>query len=93
MKTLKEDFDGWWTVLKKYTKIDIEARDKYGNKLVYERIADSSGKLWPGPEEGVQYFVRLENNVYVGFREVRNPETGRRAKYAEFPVYEGEKNA
>ena len=88
-KTLNEDFGAWWETIAKYRNRDIEARNEYGDELVMERIADTAGKKWPGPEEGVQYFVRLENGVLVGFRELRNDE-GRRLKYAEFPIYKKE---
>jgi len=85
MQTLNEDFETWWKMAK-YRKRDIEARDKYGELEVIERIADSRCRDWPGTETDVKYFVRLENQVYVGFREPRT-ETGRRAKYCEFPVF------
>ena len=91
MKTLNEDFDGWWEILAKYRKRDIEARNLYGDQLVLERFADYRGKDWPGKETGVQYYVRLKNNVYVGMREARDPVSNRRARFAEFPIYDLDK--
>lgn len=94
MTTLREDFAGWWEVLPKYRKREIEARDLYGDDEVRERIADSSGKMWKelGGKEDVKYFVRLwvkkgEPDVYVGFYEPRDPVTNRRKRYAEFPIH------
>lgn len=90
MTTLNEDFSGWWN-MRKYRDRDIEARTKYGEFEIYERIADSSGKEWPGEEKDVKYFVRLydeDQEVFVGFREERT-ETGRRRKYALFPIHVG----
>lgn len=91
MTTLREDFSAWWEVLPKYRKREIEARDRFGDEEVRERIADSNGKLWPGPEENVQYFVKLWNGAFVGFRETRT-ETGKRSRYAEFPIFVPEKS-
>lgn len=82
--TLAEDFDPWWK-LAKYRKQDIPAKE-YSDVRVAERIPSHNGKDWPGEEEGVTYFVRLDNGVYVGFIEERTP-SGRRKKHAKFPVY------
>ncbi len=42
---------------------------------------------WPGPEKDVKYWVELDNGKVVGFRHGMSEGGQRRAKYAEFPVY------
>jgi hypothetical protein len=74
---LKDDFGIWWN-MKKYKKKDIPARE-FGNKEILEVNAINDG--WPGPETDVKYWVVLENDKAVGFRE---PKHGK----AEFPVYD-----
>lgn len=86
--TLDENFKYWWS-RGKYIKHEIPARTLYADQEVVERIPSFRGKDWPGEETDVHYFVRLENGVFVGFREPRT-DKGRRRKYCDFPVYEVE---
>jgi len=92
MTTLNEDFDGWWVIINKYQKIDIPARTLYGDVEIKERFADYTAKSWPGSETNVKYYVLLENGVYVGFNEIFDPVTNRRARYHEFPIYDPNKS-
>ena len=87
-KTLNEDFNAWWK-LPKYKNSDIEARDKFGELEVLERIADTSCTMWPGPENDVKYFVRLTKKVCVGFSHEKPEGSKRYPNLADFPVYEG----
>lgn len=82
-KTLGEDFQWWWN-LAKYKKRDIAARE-YSDELIKERHGSNKG--WPGEDKKVMYWVELWNGVCVGMVEPRTA-SGRRAKYAEFPVVE-----
>ena len=87
--TLNNDFYFWWR-LGKYKNQEILAKELYGDQEVIEQIPDVSGKMWQalgGEETDVKYYVRLKNGVHVGFREPRT-DTGRRKKYAEFPIVE-----
>jgi hypothetical protein len=77
MTTLKDDFDIWWN-MPKYKKKDIPARE-YGSQEIMEVNGMNEG--WPGPEKDVKYWVVLENNKAVGFRESKPGK-------AEFPVYD-----
>mgnify|MGYP005728458907 CR=1 FL=1 len=77
MMKLIEDFDIWWS-MPKYKKKDIPAK-QYSQQEILEDTALKEG--WPGPEVDVKYWVRLENNKAVGFREVKPGK-------AEFPVYD-----
>lgn len=81
---LIDDFNSWWD-LPKYKKQEIPAK-KYADFEIVERGASNSG--WPTDDKSVSYWVRLENNVFVGFKEVKNPLTKRRKKYCEFPLIE-----
>jgi len=85
MNTLNKEFDAWWK-LGKYKKRDIPARDLHGHEEIRTVIPDSTCKDWPGPEDDIKFFVRTWEDTYVGFREPRT-DTGRRARYCEFPVW------
>lgn len=79
--TVEKDFAPWWN-MKKYQKRDIPAR-AFGSQEI--RTQHGTNRGWPGPESDVQYWVETWDGMAIGFREPRT-ETGRRAKYAEFPV-------
>ena len=74
---LKDDFGIWWN-MKKYKKQDIPAK-QHGNQPIVETHALNTD--WPGPETDVNYWVELDNNIAVGFRESKPGK-------AEFPFYE-----
>jgi hypothetical protein len=73
---LKEDFGIWWD-MPKYKKKDIPSK-QYSDRYIVDIHSLNSG--WPGPEEDVNYWVELDNNIAVGFHE---PQSGK----AEFPFY------
>tara|TARA_R110000868_G_scaffold275005_1_gene534686 strand:- start:364 stop:648 length:285 start_codon:yes stop_codon:yes gene_type:complete len=83
-QTLEEDFGIWWN-MPKYKTRDIEARAYANNKIVK---TNASNKDWPGPEKDVKYWVILDNSKCVGFMHGMSDAGKRRAKFAEFPVYD-----
>ena len=82
-QTLAEDFGIWWD-MPKYANRDFEAR-KYADNMIVK--VDLGNRRWPGPEKDVKYWVVLDNGKCVGFRHGMSEGGKRRAKYAEFPVY------
>ena len=83
-QTLAEDFGIWWD-MPKYANRDFEAR-KYADNMIVK--VDLGNRRWPGPEKDVKYWVELDNGKVVGFRHGLSDGGKRRARYAEFPVYE-----
>jgi len=83
-QTLEDDFGIWWN-MPKYENQDFEAR-KYAKNMITE--VGLGNRSWPGPEKDVKYFVVLDNGKCVGFRHGMSESGKRRAKYAEFPVYD-----
>ena len=61
-----------------------EAR-KYAKNMITE--IGLGNRSWPGPEKDVKYFVVLDNGKCVGMHHPLSESGKRRAKYAEFPVY------
>ena len=85
-QTLQDDFGIWWD-MPKYRNRDFEAR-KYADCKIVKVTPGNWG--WPGPERDVKYWVTLDNGKVVGFRHGMSEGGKRRAKYAEFPVYNNE---
>ena len=83
-QTLQDDFGIWWD-LPKYRNRDFEAK-QYAHNMITKVNVGKYG--WPGPEKDVKYWVELDNGKVVGFRHGLSDGGQRRAKYAEFPVYE-----
>ena len=81
---LENDFGIWWD-LPKYKNLDIEAK-RYANNYITKVMVGN--KDWPGPEKDVKYWVILDNGKAVGFRHGMSDGGKRRAKYADFPVYD-----
>jgi hypothetical protein len=83
-QTLQDDFGIWWD-MPKYRNRDFEAK-KYASNMITKVNVGKYG--WPGPEKDVKYWVELDNGKVVGFRHGLSDGGQRRAKYAEFPVYD-----
>tara|TARA_R110002153_G_scaffold259111_1_gene418684 strand:- start:212 stop:490 length:279 start_codon:yes stop_codon:yes gene_type:complete len=82
-QTLQDDFGIWWD-MPKYRNKDFEAK-KYAQNMITKVMVGNRG--WAGPEKDVKYWVELDNGKVVGFRHGMSKGGERRAKYAEFPVY------
>ncbi len=86
-QTLEDDFSIWWD-LPKYKNKDFEAK-QYADNMITKVNVGKYG--WTGPERDVKYWVELDNGKVVGFRHGMSASGKRRAKYAEFPVYDAKK--